>query len=936
MGSDGHDPLFDDEGMLRQDCFLPEAQQVLESICDWLTEVDRRMLLPLDLLIVLIERGHDQLASLVARGTEGVVDADDVLSRLRSLAREIDEESAEERPQLKRTSFSRGLTRILLEAWHQAQARNGQLVGEMDLVRSVTWRAEAVESASVRWAIRRLSEGKGDELFDDKGLLRESVFEESVWKVLQGAMKIAASNGTPFLGTPHLMAMFCSVKNSILWRSAKARGLEPSRLREELLRLIGSKPSSIPEFLIGRKTLTPRMIRIISTAAKEAGGEASEGPVAERQLIEVFLDDGGSSLELIQALNLESEVRQALGEPKVLEQAESVDAAIEFASQRQPTPTLDMLGRDLTEEALEGKLPEILGREKELQRVINVLLRREQRNPLMTGEAGVGKTALAIGLAQRIAAGKVPKKLNGYRVVEINGASLMSGTSYRGDLESRIKSLLEEASEEIILFIDEAHAVFAPRSGSNTPAEVPNHFKRALASGDIAVVGATTEAEYHRWFEQDPALKRRFERIEIQEPADGVVREILSSIKPDLEQDYEVEVGSSAIDAAIELSVRYLPEQRLPDKAKKLLMDACIARANDLMDGVEETSRTVSREDVARQVYLKTGIPLERLLRGEINWWVGIEERLKDAVVGQDPAIEQVARALVRSRLRNAQLDRPMAVLLFAGPPGVGKATLARALAEEIFNDPSAVLRLDLTDFQERHAMSRLIGSPPGYVGYEDEDLLVTPLRRRPSSVVLLEDFDAAHQRIQERLLRLVEEGEIVDTRGHRADVTNALFILTVNADADTGANKIGFVEDEEGHRHLDHDAAFDLMDESVANRLRAHVDAAVAFRRLGGRGESPAIELLERRIASFIDAMQSEYKLAIAIEDAVREHLVERAGRLDDARSVEQLVSQHLYEPVTEALLEGKGGDEPRLVWREDKEGVEVIDGGDSDPDEA
>ncbi|MFP4596612.1 MAG: AAA family ATPase [Persicimonas sp.] len=922
MESTGTDPLFDDRGALRSELFSPDALEVLERMCEWLRDVDRRMLLPLDLLIVLLERGHAPLSRLVAQGTDGVVEGEDVLPRLQLLSGEIEEEPSEKGPVLERTSFSRGFTRILLEGWHQAQARNGDLMRELDLVRSVTWRAEAVESASVRWAIRRLSEGKGDQLFDEKGLLRQEMFHESTWRILQGAMKIASSNGTPFLGTPHMIAMLCSVKNSTLWRSAKARGLEPGRLREELLRLIGSKPSSIPEFLVGRKTLTPRMIRMLSHSAKQAGN----APITEPHIIEGFLDDGGSSLELIQALGLESEIRKALGEPKVLQEALSVDAAIEFAAKRQPTPTLDMLGRDLTEEALEGKLPEIVGRKKELHRVVNVLLRREQRNPLLTGEAGVGKTALAVGLAQKIASGTVPKKLQGYRVIELNGASLMSGTSYRGDLESRIKSLLEEASKDVILFIDEAHAVFAPRSGSNTPAEVPNHFKRALASGDIAVVGATTEAEYHRWFEQDPALKRRFERIEIKEPENEVVREILRALTPDLEADYDVDIDDGAIGAAIGMSVRYLPEQRLPDKAKKLLMDACIARANHLVGAEQEDSRRVTRDDVARQVYMKTGIPLERLLRGEINWWVGIEERLQESVVGQDSAIRRVAHALVSSRLRNASGNRPMAVLLFVGPTGVGKGTLARALADEIFNDPKSVLRLDMTDFQEPHSMSRLIGSPPGYVGYDDEDLFVTPLRRRPSSVVLLEDFDAAHQRIQERMLRLIEEGEIVDTRGHRADVRNALFILTANATPERSGKKIGFSDGDGTQGPVGDEAALDLLDKSIAVRLRDYVDAAVVFRQLGGQGESPAIELLERRIVSFIEAMQTEYKLDIAIGATLRDRLLEEASQMSDARSIEELVSQQLYAPVTEALLRGDCGQAPRLIWNQDDETVDVV----------
>ncbi|MEM1350372.1 MAG: AAA family ATPase, partial [Myxococcota bacterium] len=575
-------------------------------------------------------------------------------------------------------------------------------------------------------------------------------------------MHLASTHGTPFLGTPHLIARLCTVKNSTIWRSARARGFDPGRLREELLRLIGNRAESIPEFLLGRKTLTPRMVRMLSFSALQA----SYKDISEAHLIEGFLEDGGSSLELIQALGLESEIRRALGEPKVLEEVASVEAVIQLGAKSRPTPTLDMLGRDLTIEALEGKLPEIVGREQELRRVVNVLLRKEQRNPLLTGEAGVGKTALAIALAQLIASGRVPRKLKGHRVVEINGANLMSGTSYRGDLETRIKGLIEEASQDVILFIDEAHAVFAPRAGSHAPAEIPNHFKSALASGDIAVVAATTEAEYRRWIEQDPALKRRFERVEVGEPELELVGSILKSLVPELEREYEVRIEEEAIDATIDLSVRFIPEQRLPDKAKKLLMDACISRANLLIDteplqvdvrgpcteaGEEESlesaelepapqNELVTREDISYQVHLKTGIPLERLRRGEINWWVGIEQRLGERVIGQDHAISSVAGALVTGRLRSATHHRPMAVLMFVGPSGVGKGTLASALAHEVFGSTSALIRLDMTDYQEAHSISRLIGSPPGYVGYEDEDVLVTPLRRRPSSEVLQED----------------------------------------------------------------------------------------------------------------------------------------------------------------------------------------------------
>lgn len=908
------DELFDADGRLVLDRLADDARAVLESARASLVSKGRQMFLPLDLMIALIDRGHEELAQVVADGTEGSVVPDDVSARLKALADEIEEGRSGEPPEFSRLSFSRGFTRILIESLEYSPQESAQITEDI-LVRHLIWRAEAVESASVRWAIRRLGEGGGDILFDEKGLLRQDVFQDSMWSILQGSMQIASAHGTPFLGTPHLIAMVCSVKNSTVWRGARARGLEPGRLREELLRLIGSKPKSIPDFHIGRKTLTPRMVRMLSIASRHADSEL----VGEHEIVEAFLEDGGSSLELIQALGLESELRKALGEPMVLEEAFSVEAAIRLGARKQSTPTLDLLGRDLTADALEGRLPEIVGREMELQRVVNVLLRKEQRNPLLTGEAGVGKTALAVALAQRIASGKVPKSLLGHRLVEINGASLMGGTSYRGDLESRIKSLLEEASDDVILFIDEAHAVFAPRSGSHSPAEVPNHFKSALASGRIAVVGATTEAEYRRWFEQDPALKRRFERIEVGEPSVELVRAILEGLVEEMEQDYDVKVDPDAVDAAIDLSVRYLPEQRLPDKAKKLLMDACIAEANNL-GGSSRGDRCVARAGIANQVHLKTGIPTERLMRGEMTWWDGFEARVQEQVVGQDAAVTQVARALVTGRLKRARGSRPMAVLVFVGPPGVGKGTLAGALAREVFSDRSALLRLDMTDFQESHSMSRLVGSPPGYVGYEDEDMLVTPLRRRPSSVVLLEDLDRAHPRIQDRLLRLMSEGAITDTRGYTADVSNAIFVITVNTAAAQNLAKIGFGKTESvphGSRVLEsHDASF-------ANRIREYVDEVIAFDGLDSGGAKPARELVRRRLESFVNAMRSEYMIEVVIDAQLQHHLEVCAESLSGAQAIHELVDDMLFDPVTDTLLAGHASEEIQLSWNLEEERV-------------
>ncbi|MFB6262583.1 MAG: AAA family ATPase [Bradymonadaceae bacterium] len=919
MGNASLQSLFDADGALAREAFAPETLELFEEIQTRLEDIERGMMLPLDLLVEFAD-GDDALSEMIAEGADAVVEQRDVPERLRRLAREIDD-GDQDRPDLTRSHFSRGFSRILAEARDLAEGRGASAIQRSDLRRAVVWRVEATESASIRWSMRRLDEGHGDELFGEDGLLREERFRDPIWEVLQGAVKLAAGQGTPFLGTPHLIAMFASVRNSMLWRCARDRGMEPGRLRDELLRLIGERSSEIPEFLIGRKTLTPRMIRILSLADSEAGEEG----VGERHVVEGFLEDGGSSLELLQALGLEPALQRALGEPKVLEGEFSVDAAIRLAGDSESTPTLDLLGRDLTEAAVEGELPPVVGRTSELQRIVNILLRREQRNPLLTGEAGVGKTALANGLADRIARGRVPEALAGHRLVELDGASLVGGTNYRGDLESRIESLIEEASGDVILFVDEAHAVFSPRSGSNTPGEVSNHFKRALASGDLAVVGATTEAEYRRWIERDPALKRRFEQVKVDEPDEELVRRILESTVPRLEEDYQVEVRDEAVEAAIELSVRYLPEEWLPDKAKKLLMDACIACTNDLVEDAGEGPAAVGRRAIARQIHLKTSIPLEQILEGGSRWWVDLEERLSGSVVAGDEAGARVARALVAARLRHTGDPRPVAVLAFAGPPGTGKTDMARSLAEEIFDDHRALLRLDMSDYQERHSLSRLIGSPPGYVGYEDEDRLVTPLRRRPSSVVLLEDFARAHPRVRSRLLRLIEEGSITDSRGRRADASNAIFVLTFEGSVEGAEETIGFDAgagaDPGGAEGTE---ALESVAPAVADELGPYLDGVVRFGRSRNADDDAVEGILDERFDEFASAMQREYQVEVETGARLRSELEQRVPEAPTAEELDSLVERWLHRPVTEALLADEVRDFARLEW--DAEAGEVV----------
>ncbi len=929
--------LFDNDGNLDRSKLSPDADALMERCTDWLAHLNRTVYLPIDLMIVLLEQGNPRLhraLSLATRGVESVTDLED---RLRALARRVDRESHTS-VSLHRRHFSLGFLGLLQDAWAWATEAGREIITAADLERVVRWRADLQESASVRWAIRQLSTPAADSLFHHDERLRSEAFHSTPWHILRSAAIMAARSGLPFVGTPHAIAAAIH-EGSLLEEACREARVDPRLVRDELLHIVGTKSTSVPEFSLTRRTLTPRLVRMLNSAIDEASRRGDR--ITEANLLRAFVDDGGTSLDTLRALGVEPALHAVLLRPDDARHAESSSEAANMftasmmyaarAGTIEPpppgpattTPTLDLIGRNLSLDAKAGLLPDVLGRDHEIQRVINVLLRSEQRNPLLTGEAGVGKTAIAAALARRIHEGRVPRRLADMRVVEINGANLVGGTSYRGELESRIRSLLTEAEDNVILFIDEAHAVFAPRTNSGQPAEVPNHFKAALASGRIAVVAATTEAEFHRWIEQDPALRRRFERIEVPELDADTSRTILQGLATSYQDDYEVRISDDAIHAAVELSMRFMPEQSLPDKAKKLLMDSAIAVASEAVDDPMSSDELnirpgdgaphdnarldpghrpgVRRLDVARQVAAKTGIPLHRITSSFLDGLAGLEHRLSHAVPGQEPAARDLARRLVAGRLAGAGRTRPQGVFLFAGPPGVGKSRLAETLAVELFGSDRNLMRLNMADFQDPISLSRLIGSPPGYVGYQDEDALVTPLRRRPSSIVLLRDFDIAHPRVQDRLIRLFEEGSISDTRGLKADASHAIFVLTITCDVATSRSSIGF-----GSGKAFSSLELKDLNPELDDRLRGHAVETIIFR--GPEDPELARSIIRQRTEAFANTLDSDFGIRLVVPDSVMTALHREALAVRDIREIERIFHTLIIEPVSRLLLQGVG----------------------------
>lgn len=599
-------------------------------------------------------------------------------------------------------------------------------------------------------------------------------------------------------------------------------------------------------------------------------------------------------------------------------------------NQAADTRLTDQFSRDLTAQARLGRLDPVVGRERELNRVVQILSRRTKNNPALIGEPGVGKTAVAEALAQAIADGNVPPNLKGKRLLSLDLASMVAGTKYRGEFEERVRNILAELRRagDVILFLDELHTVVGAGSAEGA-IDAANLLKPALGRGELQVVGATTLAEYRRYIEKDAALERRFQPVTVSEPTAEETLEILRGLRPRYEQHHGLSIPDAALEAAVELAERYLPQRRFPDKAVDLMDEAAALTRTTHKGGTpfpwqRSWRGEVTHEAVARVVGMWTGIPLSELTTGERERLAGLEENLRRAVVGQPRAVHAVAQAVRRGRLGLRDPRRPAGSFLFLGPTGVGKTQLCRELAKQLFGSEERLLRFDMSEYTDKHTAARLVGAPPGYVGYDDGGVLIEKIRREPYSLVLFDEVEKAHPGVLDLLLQILEEGVLTDGQGRKADFSNAVVVLTSNL----GAHKLG-----ERAVSLGFDGG-----NSAARRREAALSAAKDFFRpefLGRLDEIVLFDPLDQAAMVSIarDLLaQSAKRLARhgvtlelpprAVEALARQAAGEGAG----ARPLRRLIARAVEDEAARGLLNGELRQGSRLCLKMEQEEKAIV----------
>jgi ATP-dependent Clp protease ATP-binding subunit ClpC len=786
-------------------------------------------------------------------------------------------------------------------------------------------------------------------------------FTDRARKVLTLAQDEAQRFNHNYIGTEHLLLGLVREGEGVAARVLENMNVELSKVRTAVEFIIGRGDRPV----VGEVGLTPRAKRVIELAIDEARRLGHNYIGTEHLLLGLVREGEGIAAGVLESLgvNLDKVRHQVI---HVLSQSTSVSPAQE-TKRPSKTPTLDQLGINLTEAARSGKLDPVIGREKEIERVIQILSRRTKNNPALIGEPGVGKTAIAEGLAHRIVSGDVPETLADKRVLTLDIGSLVAGTKYRGEFEERLKKIIEElrSSSDSVLFIDELHTLVGAGAAEGA-IDAANILKPPLSRGELQCIGATTLDEYRKYIEKDAALERRFQPVMVEEPTVDEAVAILFGIRSRYEEHHHVTISDEAVHAAVDLSVRYVADRALPDKAIDLMDEAgsrvrlrqskAPPNIKEAQHELEEVTRqkdeaiaaqdyeaaarlrdeeaqgkehiealrtawheesakdvpVVTEEEIAQVVSMWTGIPVIRISAEESERLLHMEDAIHKRVIGQQEAIDIVSKAVRRARAGLKDPKRPIGSFIFMGPTGVGKTELARALAEFMFGSEDAMVKIDMSEFMERHNVSRLVGAPPGYVGYDEGGQLTEAVRRKSYSVVLLDEIEKAHPEVFNILLQILEDGHLTDAKGRRVDFRNTIIIMTSNVGAQLlqKDSRIGFRAEGEAGSIVEATADYERMKEKVLGELKNvfrpeflnRIDATVVFRELTRLEIREIVDLLLERVKGQLAGQQMELIVTDAAKDAI---IVKGYDLAFGARPLRREIQHQIEDPLAERMLQ-------------------------------
>ncbi len=789
-------------------------------------------------------------------------------------------------------------------------------------------------------------------------------FTPRAQQVLALARKEADRFNHNYVGTEHLLLGLIKLGQGVAVNVLQKMGLDLETVRMEVEKQVGSGPETK---MVGNIPYTPRVKKVLALAGKEAKALNHSYVGTEHILLGLLKEGEGVAARVLRSLEVDiertkMEIQKEL-DPNFTPAGEEEVGEPASGKKDVKTPALRAFGRDLTELAKKGELDPVIGRKNEIERVIQVLCRRTKNNPVLIGEAGVGKTAIAEGLAQEIAAGNVPELLRDKRVITLDLALMVAGTKYRGQFEERIKAVMDEIrrSKNVILFIDELHTIVGAGSAEGAM-DASNIIKPALSRGELQCVGATTMNEYRKYIEKDAALERRFQTVKVDAPTIEEAIEILKGLRPKYEAHHKAKLTDEALETAVKFSERYITGRFLPDKAIDVMDEAgARARINSMtrppdvkeiekdiesirlekeaaikaqdfekaaslrdkekqtkekLDQIlakwreerEEKEVTVTGEDMMHIISKVTGVPLQRMEQAETEKLLKMEEELKRKVIGQDEAVTAISKALRRSRADLKDPRRPIGSFIFLGPTGVGKTFLAQQLAEFMFGDRDALIQIDMSEYMEKFTASRLIGSPPGYVGYEEGGQLSEAVRRRPYSVVLFDEIEKAHPDVMHLLLQILEDGKITDSLGRKIDFRNTIIIMTSNVGAETlkRQTSMGFGAVRPLGEH-EYEAMRDKLLEEAKKVFKPEfinrLDDIIVFHQLSKDNLMHIVDLEVGKVLKRVKAKD----VHVSLEDSAKEFLIEKGYDPQyGARPMRRAVEKYLEDPFAEELLRG------------------------------